>query len=1084
MADILITGEAQLNPIETAVRGLAPLFEAARTAVSNLSESVASGSGDIKLNIDAAKEAVEQFKNELEFAKKSGAIKGLSEAGRGDLAALIYAFRAARSEGNLFVADRVRAAKLIEETDRRSFELGKVFAKGRAEAREAEADREQAVARIINEARAALAKKERERQRIEDQAHKEAIQEDRRRAREAEKNSDLIVRARDKEANSATALTAISKRLFSVYAAVRLKSFIEDSVNAAIAMERIKNSLIAATGSLEEGAEAFEYTRTLAYKLGLDLASLAKQYGLFSAAVKDTGFTQNQMRSIFESVAEASRVLGLSVEDMQGVFVALQQIATKGTVQMEELRQQLGDRLPGSVAIMAKALGVSQKELFSLTKQGLVPAREALILFDEELRKRLVDGSLTGALSGIQVKINNLRNALFELNASFGEGFAEGASAGIKDIGDEARRSRGQVIDLGKALGYLSTFAASAGVSVVGLAKVSFISLGGLVHKVSELLNQGLADLASFEIKLIERLNNFRKFLRLGKPEGLDEFISGLKEGESTLRGMAQANHESADAAFEYSREILNASRGTGLFADNLDKSVAAGERSRQTAEDLAEAQLVINGVTGKGEKVQRDLIEALRKRIAAQVEAADVSKSAIEQEGAAAEATDKHKSALDKLAEAVIKEHESIEGSLESLTKRGLVLQEAIRLAEQDGVVSVAAAEAIEQKVGELYKGYERLGVAVPQWLQAIADQYGNVTKEQQKFLDALLDSADKAEKRLTEAQDKARDSRGDKFGQDDLDKVRAEIESLQDKKNSAINDLIAAGDEKEIKSAQKKLDDIEKQIADRVKRQEEIRKKIGEQIKNESKDNPDNKKAEELEAKKATLEKEIAGLKAKQSSGSLSPEELDRLFTAEGILAGIKGQLAALNITQAETLQNWNDINEGTDAAQDAWDEYFALVLKQSIDTKLALEQQAKATKEIGDEAEGAAVKFDTVNGKIVGLTNITGKWTSSIREIDGVYTNITEQGASGMGKLESAVSKVIDKTLGATEASEEFVEATSEAGGAAAAAFGRAAESFGDIEGSMQRIVTELYPELLKYQEMYNNLVQGAKLGGPDQ
>ena len=47
-------------------------------------------------------------------------------------------------------------------------------------------------------------------------------------------------------------------------------------------------------------------------------------------------------------MAEAARVNRSSTQEMQGVFTALTQIVSKGAVQMEELRQQLGDRLPGA----------------------------------------------------------------------------------------------------------------------------------------------------------------------------------------------------------------------------------------------------------------------------------------------------------------------------------------------------------------------------------------------------------------------------------------------------------------------------------------------------------------------------------------------------------------------------------------------------------------------------------------------------------------------------------------------------------------------------------------------------------------
>jgi tape measure domain-containing protein len=54
-----------------------------------------------------------------------------------------------------------------------------------------------------------------------------------------------------------------------------------------------------------------------------------------------------------------SSALGLSVDDQRGIFKALEQMLSKGNVQAEELRGQLGERLPGAIYFSAKALGVT-----------------------------------------------------------------------------------------------------------------------------------------------------------------------------------------------------------------------------------------------------------------------------------------------------------------------------------------------------------------------------------------------------------------------------------------------------------------------------------------------------------------------------------------------------------------------------------------------------------------------------------------------------------------------------------------------------------------------------------------------------
>lgn len=53
----------------------------------------------------------------------------------------------------------------------------------------------------------------------------------------------------------------------------------------------------------------------------------------------------------------AGSALALSKDQMDGVFLALGQMISKGKVQAEELRGQLGERLPGAFDMAAKAMG-------------------------------------------------------------------------------------------------------------------------------------------------------------------------------------------------------------------------------------------------------------------------------------------------------------------------------------------------------------------------------------------------------------------------------------------------------------------------------------------------------------------------------------------------------------------------------------------------------------------------------------------------------------------------------------------------------------------------------------------------------
>lgn len=173
-------------------------------------------------------------------------------------------------------------------------------------------------------------------------------------------------------------------------------------------------------GDFAATAEDLDFLRRNADRLGVDLGTLAQEYSKFSIATKGTNLEGAKTRKIFISVAEAARVNRTSNEELSGVFVALTQIVSKGAVQMEELRQQLGDRLPGALQIMADGLGVTTAELIKMLEAGEVTS-DALVPFAEELDRRFGPG-LGEALAGTTTALGRLKNAAFQALVQFGNG--------------------------------------------------------------------------------------------------------------------------------------------------------------------------------------------------------------------------------------------------------------------------------------------------------------------------------------------------------------------------------------------------------------------------------------------------------------------------------------------------------------------------------------------------------------------------------------------------------------------------------------------------------------------------------------
>lgn len=208
---------------------------------------------------------------------------------------------------------------------------------------------------------------------------------------------------------------------------------IQQSVQAFISMEAVIRSLNVATGGTAQGADALAFVRAEADRLGLSLQTTSGEFGKLNAAAIGTTLQGEGVRNIFSAVSEASSVLGLSSDQTSGALTALGQIMSKGTVQAEELRGQLGERIPGAFQIMARGLGVTTQELGKMLERGEVLAEDALPAFAAELR-RAFGTDATTRIETTAATFARLETAIFDLRSEIGRLSVE--RGGLGDIVD------------------------------------------------------------------------------------------------------------------------------------------------------------------------------------------------------------------------------------------------------------------------------------------------------------------------------------------------------------------------------------------------------------------------------------------------------------------------------------------------------------------------------------------------------------------------------------------------------------------------------------------------------------------------
>ena len=147
--------------------------------------------------------------------------------------------------------------------------------------------------------------------------------------------------------------------------------------DASLQMDRLVKSYTTIEGSTSGAVSQLDYIYEISNTLGLEFQSTAEAAKGFFAAGKGSAL-QKDLNGIFEGVSQAGAALSLSTEQMDGVFLALGQMISKGKVQAEELRGQLGERLPGAFNLAAKAMGFTTAQLDDMLKKGQVTAEDML----------------------------------------------------------------------------------------------------------------------------------------------------------------------------------------------------------------------------------------------------------------------------------------------------------------------------------------------------------------------------------------------------------------------------------------------------------------------------------------------------------------------------------------------------------------------------------------------------------------------------------------------------------------------------------------------------------------------------------
>jgi tape measure domain-containing protein len=187
-------------------------------------------------------------------------------------------------------------------------------------------------------------------------------------------------------------------------------------------MTLLMEGLSKQTDSAAKRAEALsnvKFVFDMAQKNPFDVKALTDSFVKFKSAGLDP--TNGSLQALVDSVAR----FGGTSEALKRASIAIQQMAGKGVISMEELRQQLGEAVPNAINMMADGAGMSMAKFTKLVSTGTVEASTslnnmfAIMKFQNDGAAAAMMQSWTGMLALLSTKFELFKkevgdNAFFE----------------------------------------------------------------------------------------------------------------------------------------------------------------------------------------------------------------------------------------------------------------------------------------------------------------------------------------------------------------------------------------------------------------------------------------------------------------------------------------------------------------------------------------------------------------------------------------------------------------------------------------------------------------------------------------------
>ena len=191
------------------------------------------------------------------------------------------------------------------------------------------------------------------------------------------------------------------------------------SFDATLKLDSTTAAFESITGSAKAAQEQLSFIRELSDRLGLSFLDTAQSAKTIFASAESTGLGMEKAQKAFQAVATAGTALKLTTDQMNRLNLAVSQVISKGRPMAEEMRQQIGEVLPGAMGLFATSIGVTGKELDKMFQDGKTTLDQFFIFLDALQNK--YEEAAENASHSMQAELGRLKTSWDDFLVSVGD---------------------------------------------------------------------------------------------------------------------------------------------------------------------------------------------------------------------------------------------------------------------------------------------------------------------------------------------------------------------------------------------------------------------------------------------------------------------------------------------------------------------------------------------------------------------------------------------------------------------------------------------------------------------------------------